>query len=74
MMYPIAKGTVFSKSHSPQTKPEIEEMKNYPCRSMLGCLSFIAGSTQPDIAYAVNIFCQFQEKPGLFHWLGFLRL
>ena len=41
---PIVKGTVFSKS-----EPEIKEMKIYPYRSILGCLSFVAGRTQPDI-------------------------
>ena len=71
---PIAKGTIFSKSQSPQTEPEIEEMKIYPYRSALGCLSFVVGRTRPDITYAVNIFNQFQERPGLFHWLGLLRL
>lgn len=71
---PIAKGVVFSKTQSPQTHDEVTEMKSFPYRSVLGCLSFIASRTRPDIAYSVNIFSQFQENPGLVHWSGLLRL
>ncbi|GBO38410.1 Retrovirus-related Pol polyprotein from transposon TNT 1-94 [Araneus ventricosus] len=42
--------------------------------AILGCLSFIASRTRPDISYAVNIFSQFQSNPGIFHWNGLLKL
>ena len=71
---PIAKGTVFSKSQCPQTNPEVNEMLQYPYRSLLGCLSFITSRTRPDINYAVNIFSQFQSNPGFIHWSGLLKL
>lgn len=71
---PIAKGTVFSKSQGPQSEAEIREMSKIPYRSLIGCLAFISSRTRPDIAYAVNIFSQFQENPGLAHWNGLLKL
>lgn len=71
---PIAKGTVFSKTQCPQSQCEITEMQKVPYRNLLGCLSFLANRTRPDIAYAVNIFSQFQSNPGMMHWSGLLRL
>lgn len=71
---PIAKGIVYSKSNCPQTAEEVSEMTSIPYRSLLGCISFLAQRTRPDICYAVNIFAQFQANPGLHHWHGLLRL
>lgn len=71
---PISKGTVFSKNQCPQFDSEVKEMLNYPYRSLLGCLSFLANRTRPDISYAVNIFSQFQSNPGIAHWEGLLKL
>lgn len=71
---PIAKGIVFSKSQSPKSQQEIDEMHKYPYSNLLGCLAFLANRTRPDISYAVNIFSQFQSNPGMFHWSGLLKL
>ena len=71
---PIAQGSVFSKSQCPQSEYEQSEMKSIPYRNVLGCLSFISGRTRPDISYAVNIFSQFQNNPGMEHWWGLLKL
>lgn len=71
---PIAKGTVYSKSQRPSTESEIKEMSQYPYRSLIGCLAFLAARTRPDISFAVNLFSQFQSDPGLFHWIGLLKL
>lgn len=71
---PISKGSVYSKLSCPTTDTETEEMSKLPYRSVLGCLSFIANRTRPDISYAVNIFSQFQNNPGIIHWNGLLRL
>jgi hypothetical protein len=71
---PITKGTVYSKLNCPQTDQEIEEMSKIPYRNLLGCLSFISNRTRPDISYAVNIFSQFQNNPGMAHWCGLLKL
>lgn len=71
---PIVKGSVFSKTQSPHSHDEMNEMQQYPYRSLLGCLSFLANRTRPDISYAVNIFSQFQSNPGLVHWSGLVKL
>lgn len=71
---PICKGVVYSKTQCPQSSSDSEEMLNFPYRSVLGCLSFIANRTRPDISYAVNIFSQFQSNPGMIHWDGLLKL
>jgi len=71
---PITKNCIYSKSQSPQTTVEINEMKSIPYRNLLGCLSFLASRTRPDICYVVNILSQFQSDPGLVHWHGLLNL
>lgn len=71
---PIPKGLKYSKSQCPKTNPERNEMMKYPYRSLIGCLGYLAGRTRPDIAYAINIFSQFQENPGITHWNGLIKL
>lgn len=71
---PIAKGTVYSKKQCPQSQAEKEEMEKIPYRNVIGCLSFLASRTRPDIAYATNIFSQYQQDPGMAHWQGLLKL
>ena len=71
---PISQTSIYSKTQCPQTKNEMDEMKQYPYRNVLGCLSFLANRTRPDISYAVNIFSQFQNNPGVEHWSGLLKL
>ncbi|GBN17458.1 Retrovirus-related Pol polyprotein from transposon TNT 1-94 [Araneus ventricosus] len=71
---PISKGVVFTRSQCPQTNHEREEIAEFPYRNLLGCLSFLANPTRPDISYAVNILSQYQNNPGKEHWKGLLRL
>lgn len=71
---PISKGTIYSRSNCPKSDEERKEMSQLPYRSILGCLSFIANRSRPDISYAVNIYSQFQSDPGMGHWYGLLRL
>lgn len=71
---PISKGVVYSKLNCPQTDQEVKEMSRIPYRNLLGCISFIANRTRPDLSYAVNIFSQFQNNPGMTHWCGLLKL
>lgn len=70
---PITKGCIYSKLDCPKTMDELNEMSQLPYRNILGCLSFIAGRTRPDISYAVNIYSQFQSNPGVKHWNGLYR-
>ena len=50
---------------------EIEEndlMRQFPYRSMIGCLSFLANRSRPDISLAVNIMSQFNNGYSFQHW------
>ncbi|GBO06102.1 Retrovirus-related Pol polyprotein from transposon TNT 1-94 [Araneus ventricosus] len=71
---PISKGVVFTRSQCPQTNHEREEIAEFPYRNLIGCLSFLANRTKPDIGYAVNILSRYQNNPGKEHWKGLLRL
>lgn len=71
---PISKGTVFSKLDCPSTDSEYKDMQKLPYRNILGCISYVANRTRPDLSYAVNILSQFQENPGLKHWNALLKL
>ena len=71
---PIAVGTVLSKSQCPNSQEEDSTMSKLPFRNLLGCLSFLASRTRPDISYAINILSQFQSNPGLAHWNVLLKL
>ncbi|GBM45478.1 PiggyBac transposable element-derived protein 4, partial [Araneus ventricosus] len=69
-----SKGVVFTRSQCPQTNHEREEIAEFPYRNLIGCLSFLANRTKPDIGYAVNILSRYQNNPGKEHWKGLLRL
>ncbi|XP_062542059.1 uncharacterized protein LOC134210052 [Armigeres subalbatus] len=53
---------------APKSQKEIEEMKRIPFKEAVGCLSFVAQITRPDIAYALNAVSQFSSNPGRQHW------
>lgn len=71
---PIAPGIILSKDQCPKNEAEKQEMEKYPYRNVIGCLSFLASRTRPDISFAVNIFSQFQSNPGIVHWNLLLKL
>lgn len=41
---------------------------NKPYRELIGCLSYLAITTRPDLSAAVNYFSQFQSNPTDEHW------
>jgi hypothetical protein len=47
---------------------ENELMVKYPYRSLIGCLSFLADRTRPDISYAVNAMSQYCNGYTYEHW------
>ena len=62
------------KTMSPGTKEEAEEMQKVPYKEAVGCLSFAAQVTRPDIAFAVNMVSQFAANPGKQHWEAVKRI
>lgn len=71
---PLAPGVVFSRTQCPEHEEDIKEMEMIPYRSLIGCLSFVASRTRPDISYAVNVLSQFQANPGRVHWDHLLKV
>jgi hypothetical protein len=48
--------------------------RNYPYRSILGQVLYIAITTRPDIVPAVSACGKFAENPGVAHWEALLRI
>ena len=67
-------GLKLSKSMSPSTAEEKEEMKNVPYRQAIGSLNFISVCTRPDISYELSRCAQFCENPGQQHWTRVKRI
>jgi len=63
-----------SKADCPKTQQEYEEMSHVPYKSVVGSLQYIALSTRPDIAYAVNQLSRYLSNPGHNHWLASKRV
>lgn len=63
-----------SKQMSPTTQTEIDEMKQIPYQEAVGCLTYLAQATRPDISFAVNQVSQFNSNPGLTHWSAVKRI
>jgi hypothetical protein len=51
-------------------------IKEDSCRYLhvIGCLSYLAVRTHPDICFAVNFLAHFAAKPGPEHWKGLRNL
>ena len=50
------------KSMAPKTDEQSREMTRVPYNEAVGCLSFVAQTTRPDIAYAVNAVIRFSAN------------
>jgi hypothetical protein len=65
---PLPTALTLSTNDSPQTKEELDDMKNVPYRQALGSLMWLQVATQPDLSYAVNLLSRFANNPGQKHW------
>ena len=61
-------GIKLSKTMCPKNRQEELDMANVPYRSAVGSLMYLALSTRPDIATAVNAVSRFVANPGRKHW------
>ena len=71
---PMAGSVYLNHGMSPQTESEIKEMADIPYRSLTGSLLYAALLTRPDIAYATQRICKFNENPGRRHWKAGQRI
>lgn len=65
------------EAHIHREKPDTKILpydKNIPYRQALGSLLYIAGSTRPDIMYAVSILSQFSSCYQAHHWEAVRRV
>jgi hypothetical protein len=50
--------------------PDGQELDSseYPYRTVVGKLLYIANCTRPDISYVVGVLCRYMSKPSIEHW------
>ena len=68
-----AEGAKFSKD-GPNSSDEKAEMSSVPYRSLIGSLMYLANTTRPDIAFAVNRLARCVENPSKAHWVAAKRV
>ena len=71
---PLDANTRLSKSMSPKSHEEADEMKGVPYQSAVGSLMYAMLGTRPDIGYAVGAVSQFSSDPGRGHWTAVKRI
>jgi hypothetical protein len=71
---PSQVGLHLSKEMAPRNYEEEKQMERIPYRSAIGSLMYLALSTRPDIANAVNLVSRFVEDPGPLHWTAVKRI
>ena len=71
---PMDPGVHLTKSQSPATENEKEDMVNVPYRKLIRLLMYAAMATCPDIAHTVTALSQFLENPGCAHWQAAQRV
>ena len=66
---PLEFGKRFEKLSEEETAVDIQKYQ-----MIIGCLTYAATATRPDIAASVGILSQFISKPGKQHWEGIKRI
>nr|GEZ91091.1 retrotransposon protein, putative, Ty1-copia subclass [Tanacetum cinerariifolium] len=57
-----------SKSQCATTSAKMKHMHNVPYASAVGSIMYAVRCTRPDVAFAQNITCRFQQNSGEAHW------
>ena len=70
----MTQGAVLNTEQSPVTDEEKAEMAKCPYRSLTGSLLYAALLTRPDIAFATQAVCRFNQNPGRAHWKAAKRI
>lgn len=71
---PIDTSERLTKDMAPINDIERADMAAIPYRSAVGTLMYLAISTRPDIAVAVNMAARYLENPGPRHWAAVKRI
>ncbi|KAL7145572.1 hypothetical protein ABFS83_07G093600 [Erythranthe nasuta] len=65
---PLAAHFLLSKTQSPSTESEINDMQSVPYSNAIGSVMYLMVCTRPDIAYAVSCLSRYMSNPGMPHW------
>jgi len=65
---PMDMSIILSKSLSPVSENEKDQMKQVPYLSAINSLKYASMATPPDIMYAVSHLGKDSENPGQAHW------
>ena len=57
-----------TRAGCPTSDEERLAMREIPYRRAVGSLAYLANTSRPDIAQAVNLVSQFSQNPGPVHW------
>jgi hypothetical protein len=74
MSTPMDNTHALSIKMSPATEEARREMLHIPYREAVGSLMYLAVSSRPDIATAVNIVSRYLNNPGQGHWTAVKRI
>ena len=65
---PLKPGACLSKSMSPTTQEERNDMAKKPYQMIIGLIMYAAITTQPDISFSVQQLSQYVSNPRKQHW------
>nr|GEV65599.1 hypothetical protein [Tanacetum cinerariifolium]GEW28193.1 hypothetical protein [Tanacetum cinerariifolium] len=65
---PNARKLKFSKSQGASTPAKKQCMQNISYASAVGSIMYAVRYTRPDVVFAQNITCRFQQNPSEVHW------
>jgi hypothetical protein len=71
---PINPNEKLSKEMCPKTEDEKKAVEKLPYQSLVGSLMYLAVSTRPESAHAVNMLSQFNTNFGEQHWRAAKRV
>jgi len=67
---PMSSGISLSKTQSPSTNEERDQMHNVPYPSAIGSIMYAMLCTRPDVSYALKATRGYQSNPGISHWIS----
>lgn len=65
---PMDSGQTLSLNDCPKDDNEKQEMDAKPYQELIGCLTYLAHMTRPDICFATTFLSRFNKNPGEKHW------
>jgi len=67
---PMSSGINLSKTQSPSTNEERDQMCDIPYASAIGSIMYAMLCTRPEFLYALSATSRYQSNPGNDHWIA----